>query len=104
MLWPPFRTRLMMIGWSFLESPAMGGSLLFGPARGRGQRAADFLHVPRREPGYWLSAPPNTYGNRLPATHARTERLALIRATERCRIGTCLLYTSDAADERSSVD
>ena len=31
-------------------------------------------------------------------------REELLRVLERCQVGACLLYTSDAADERSSVD
>ena len=34
----------------------------------------------------------------------RLHRAALARAVDSARRGACLLYTSDAADERSSVD
>ena len=35
---------------------------------------------------------------------AATRRLAALRGPATDMTGTCLLYTSDAADERSSVD
>ena len=40
----------------------------------------------------------------LSEVEAISDRVAILKLGELVRLGTCLLYTSDAADERSSVD